>query len=236
MKEYVKYIKIIEKDDLYKKIEDSIKKEKKMFIVTANSESYILAKKDKVMDKILKCKENLIIPDSISISFVLKRNNIKVKPIAGVDIAKELIEICSDLNKKIYFFGSEQKNLDLLTKKLKKDKPKLKIVGARNGFDFDEKTICKEIKNKEPDVILVALGIPRQEKFIDKYYKQYNKGIFIGVGGSLDVISGFKRRAPKIFIKLRLEWLYRILKEPKRIKRFIKNNIVFVIKNIIKTK
>lgn len=74
----------------------------------------------------------------------------------------------------------------------------------------------EKIAKEKPDIVLVALGIPLQEKLIYKHLDQFNKGIFVGVGGSFDVISGHKKRAPKIFIKLNLEWLYRILKEPKR--------------------
>ena len=83
-------------------------------------------------------------------------------------------------------------------------------------------------KKESPDICLVALGIPFQETIIYKHFNEFKKGIFIGVGGSFDVLSGFKKRAPKIFQKLNIEWLYRIIKEPKRLKRFYKNNIQFV--------
>ena len=75
---------------------------------------------------------------------------------------------------------------------------------------------------------MVALGIPQQELLINKYFDKAKKGIFIGVGGSFDVYSETKKRAPKLFIKLNLEWLYRLLKEPGRIKRFYNNNIKFI--------
>ena len=108
--------------------------------------------------------------------------------------------------------------------------PKLKIVGATNGYVVDKDGVFKEISKLKPDIVLVALGIPLQEKLIYKHLGKFDKGIFVGVGGSFDVISGHKKRAPKIFIKLNLEWLYRILKEPKRIKRFYDSNIKFMFK------
>ncbi len=79
-------------------------------------------------------------------------------------------------------------------------------------------------------MILVALGIPYQEKIIAKHLNNFSKGIFIGVGGSFDVISESKKRAPKIFIKLNLEWLYRIVTEPKRLKRFFESNVKYIFK------
>ena len=94
----------------------------------------------------------------------------------------------------------------------------------------DKDKVFREISKLNPDIILVALGIPIQEKLIYKHLNEFNKGIFVGVGGSFDVISGHKKRAPKIFVKLNLEWLYRIICEPKRIKRFYNNNVKFLLK------
>ena len=80
----------------------------------------------------------------------------------------------------------------------------------------------------EPDIIFVALGVPLQEQLIYKHMRRFKKGVFIGVGGSFDVLSGEKKRAPKFFVKHNLEWLYRITTEPKRLKRFWDNNVKFL--------
>lgn len=104
---------------------------------------------------------------------------------------------------------------------LKKNYPNLKLVGAANGYEKDKDNVFEKMARTKPDIVLVALGIPLQEKLIYKHLAKFYKGIFVGVGGSFDVISGHKKRAPKIFIKLNLEWLYRILKEPKRLKDFM---------------
>ena len=93
----------------------------------------------------------------------------------------------------------------------------------------DREKIKKDIIKKQPDLCLVALGIPNQEKFIHNMINEVDKGIFMGVGGTFDVLSGSKQRAPKIFIKLNLEWLYRIACEPTRLKRFFDNNIKFML-------
>ena len=94
----------------------------------------------------------------------------------------------------------------------------------------DKDKVFLDIVSKKPDIVLVALGIPLQEKLIYKYLDKFEKGIFVGVGGSFDVISGHKKRAPKVFIKLNLEWLYRIMKEPSRLKRFYDSNVKFIFK------
>ena len=106
--------------------------------------------------------------------------------------------------------------------------PGIKLVGASDGYVKDRDKVFNEIIKLSPDIVLVALGIPYQEKLIYKHLDKFNKGIFVGVGGSFDVISGNKKRAPEIFIKLNLEWLYRIVSEPKRLKRFYDSNVKFL--------
>ena len=101
---------------------------------------------------------------------------------------------------------------------------------GENGYEKDKDKVFLDIVSKKPDIVLVALGIPLQEKLIYKYLDKFEKGIFVGVGGSFDVISGHKKRAPKVFIKLNLEWLYRIMKEPSRLKRFYDSNVKFIFK------
>ena len=115
-------------------------------------------------------------------------------------------------------------------KELIKEKyPNIKLLKAQDGYVKDREKIKKDIIKKQPDLCLVALGIPNQEKFIYDMINEVNKGIFMGVGGTFDVLSGSKKRAPKIFIKLNLEWLYRIACEPKRLKRFFDSNIKFML-------
>jgi N-acetylglucosaminyldiphosphoundecaprenol N-acetyl-beta-D-mannosaminyltransferase len=107
--------------------------------------------------------------------------------------------------------------------------PNIKLVGATNGYIKDKDSVMEYIKTTKPDIVMLALGIPLQEKLIYKHIKVFKKGIFMGVGGSFDVLSGSKKRAPKIFIKLNLEWLYRIMCEPSRLKRFYDSNIKFML-------
>lgn len=111
-----------------------------------------------------------------------------------------------------------------------------KLAGACDGYVKNKDKIFEHISQLQPDIVLVALGIPAQEKLIYRHLDSFSKGILVGVGGSFDVMSGTKKRAPKFFIKLNLEWLYRILKEPSRLKRFYQNNWGFMleVKNLKK--
>jgi N-acetylglucosaminyldiphosphoundecaprenol N-acetyl-beta-D-mannosaminyltransferase len=215
----------------YKIIQTNLDKNKKMFIVTANPETFMIAEKDNDFSKLLLDDITTIVPDGIGIVKASRMLGYSCQErIPGIEIVNYLFKEGNNLNKSIYLFGANQNVIKLLETLLKKEYPHLKIVGAKNGYIMDKDMIFQDIIKIQPDIVLVALGIPHQEKLIYKYLNQFDKGIFVGVGGSFDVISGYKKRAPKILVKLNLEWLYRLIKEPKRIKRFYENNVKFMIK------
>lgn len=231
MKEYFDRIYTKSKDDFFKELKRALKNNKKEFIITANPETFMHGEKDKEINKMLLDKKNIIVPDGIGIVKAAHILNYDVKErIPGIDIAEYLIKIGNELEKTIYLFGAQEEVVKSLKEKIEKNYQNLKVIGYSNGYEKDKDKIMKKIISLQPDIILVALGIPNQEKLIYNYLNKFDKGIFVGVGGSFDVMSGHKKRAPKIFIKTNTEWLYRILKEPKRIKRFYNNNIKFLLK------
>ncbi len=220
-----------EEKEFNKIIYNNLKNNKKMFIVTANPETLMMSEKDMELNNLLNDKDTILVPDGIGVVKALKILNYDVKErIAGIDISNTLLEYGNKLKKSIYLFGSKQDVIDSMKDVINNKYGNLKIVGSSNGYVSDRDEVFSEIKKLKPDIILVALGIPMQEKLIYKHLKDFDKGIFVGVGGSFDVISGHKKRAPKIFIKLNLEWLYRIICEPKRLKRFYQSNVKFIFK------
>ena len=146
-------------------------------------------------------------------------NNIKC---IGIDLAKELIS----RSQRVAFLGSSEKNIQRIEKIFSE-----KLVFAHHGFflECEEEKIAEEIKNSTPDLLLVALGCPRQEKFLAKHAKTLENTTKIGVGGAFDIWSGKLKRAPKFIQKLNLEWLFRIFQEPFRIFRFFSNVHSFVL-------
>ena len=217
-------------DDFYRELNEDLKEGKRKFIVTANPETFMLGIRDKSFKKLLLDKKTTIVPDGIGIVKAAKKFGTSVtERIPGVDIAQVLMKYGNDFKKSIYLFGAKQEVLDMLKKKMSNDYPNLNIVGLQHGYEKDREKVFKDILSKKPDILLVALGIPEQERLIYNHIDKFNKGILVGVGGSFDVLSGYKKRAPKIFIKTNTEWLYRILKEPKRIKRFWNNNVKFLL-------
>lgn len=218
-------------ESFYKMLNKNLKSNKKMFIVTANPETFMMSENDEEMRKLLLDKDTILVPDGIGIVKAARMINYDVKErITGIDIANKLLELGDKQKKTIYLFGSKQEVIDSMKNVIKEKYPNLVLVGATNGYEKDKDKVFEKIAKQKPDIVLVALGIPAQEKLIYKHLDKFDKGIFVGVGGSFDVISGHKKRAPKIFIKLNLEWLYRILKEPKRLKRFYDSNVKFLFR------
>jgi UDP-N-acetyl-D-mannosaminouronate:lipid I N-acetyl-D-mannosaminouronosyltransferase len=132
------------------------------------------------------------------------------------------LDIVSTLNKEesVYLIGSTDQVIEATVKKLKQTYPSLEIVGYRNGFlsDNDIVTLEKDLIAKKPTAVFVAQGSPRQERLMKRLHSSH-KAIYMGLGGSFDVFTGNVKRAPRIFRENGLEWLYRLLSQPSRIKR-----------------
>lgn len=217
--------------ELLSHLETSIKNEKKEFIITANPEIIMKSLNDEELSKMLLDQNNIVVPDGISVVKVAKKFNKNISErITGIELSSELIKLANEYHKTIYLFGSEEIVVKKLEKKIKEEYKNISQVYAKNGYKKYKNKVISDIQQKKPDIILVALGVPFQEKIIYENISKFEKGIFVGVGGTFDVLSGIKKRAPQIFIKLNLEWLYRIIKEPKRLKRFYENNIKFFLK------
>lgn len=211
-------------------LKENIINHKKTFLVTANPEVYMRTRDIKIVyDKMM--EDNCIItPDGEGVAFAAKylHQPVEVK-LAGVDTVEYLFGLANELSAKVYIYGSQQKVLDILKEKLDRKYPNMKVVGLKNGYDYNHDLIFKDMVEQQPDIVLVAFGVPKQEQLIAEHFDMFSQGIFVGCGGSLDVLSGVKKRAPQFFINVRLEWLYRLIKEPRRIKRFYQSNIKFLL-------
>lgn len=231
-----KYINRVYKDGREKFVEElekNVVNNDKKFIVTANPETLMIARGNAEFDKCLMDGDTTIVPDGIGVikGAQILRYDIK-ETITGVELCKKLFEIANEHSKSIYLFGAKEEVVLKLKEVIEKDYPKIEIKGIQNGYVSDKQNTFEEIKKLKPDIVLVALGIPHQELLIYNNLKEFEHGIFMGVGGSFDVLSGDKKRAPNIFVKTHTEWLYRITVEPKRLKRFFNSNIKYIFKII----
>lgn len=210
----------MKKEEILKILEQRVVENKKTYVVTANAEIVMYAKENESYFNII-TKADYIVPDGIGVvkgAKILKKE-IKER-VPGIELMGDLLKIANKFNQKVYFYGAKNEVIEKMIKRIESDYPNINIVGYSNGYinDADNK-ITDEIINLQPDYVFVAKGAPLQDEWINKVIQKADKGLFMGVGGSFDVLAGEVKRAPEIWQKLNLEWLYRIAGDPKRWKR-----------------
>ena len=198
-------------------------------VITINPEMFQAAENDTNFANIIKEAE-MVIPDGIGIKIALKLTGKNAVRIPGIDFAKRLLKEAALSNIPVAIIGSKEEVVVNAIKNLEKEINGLNIVYYHNGYFDNDDTIYGELKKHSPKLILIALGSPRQEKFIYEAKNKLNPALMIGIGGSLDVWSGSVRRAPKLFQKTGTEWLYRTITQPSRFKRIFPTLPLFLIK------
>jgi len=191
-------------------------------IYTPNPEIVMAALENDDLKKSLN-EGSLVIPDGIGVVIGSRIIGKALKErVAGYDFVQQLFGQLRHTNKTIYFFGSKEGTAELAAQKMMDKYPGLNIVGVHHGYVKDTTVIEEEINRLKPDLVLVGLGAPRQEAWISAHKEHLNTKVLIGVGGSMDVMSGLVKRAPKLFIRLHLEWFHRLITQPSRFFRMLK--------------
>lgn len=196
--------------------------QEKTFVVTANPEIVEYANEHQDYKDII-ISADYITPDGVGIIMASKWLNQPLQErITGFDLMNELFRVADEKALKVYLLGAEENVIEAAALKVKELYPGLELVGYNHGYiDIKDDALPKSIAELEPDIILTALGFPRQEKWVSRHYALFNKGLFMGVGGSFDVLAGKVNRAPVFWQKMRLEWLYRLIQQPSRWKRML---------------
>ncbi|MBE6904004.1 MAG: WecB/TagA/CpsF family glycosyltransferase [Ruminococcaceae bacterium] len=187
------------------------------YVVTPNAEIAQRAYEDKEFEEIIN-NASVVIPDGIGVIIASKivKNKLKGK-LAGVELAAELLRKAG--SRKFVFFGAGEGVAELAAQKVREKYPDIQIIKTINGYFENDEEKIKELAQLDADIIFVCLGAPKQEYFMAKAVSSLKRGVMIGLGGTLDVLAGTVKRSPKIFVKLNIEWLYRITMQPKRLIR-----------------
>ena len=198
MKKFLEKLYKNDKKSFFEILKKDLKNKNKKFIVTVNPETLMIAEKDLELKEILEDDSVSFVPDGIGVVKAAKMIGVDVKErIPGIEIAEKLFEFANESKKSLYLFGAKQEVLNNLKEKIEKNYSNIKLLGMTNGYVENKEEEFQKIIKKEPDIVLVALGIPAQEKLMYKYFKDFKKGIFVGVGGSFDVLSGTKKELLK---------------------------------------
>ena len=222
--------KITQKEAI-KKVENFLQEDEMKAIYTPNTEIIMEAREDNFLRKVLNSGD-MVIPDGIGLIYA---SRIKKRPlperVTGFDLSINMLELANREGYSVFLLGGKEGIAKKAGENIIKEYPNISIAGYNNGYfkgshtgtpgDLEELEVLDKINNTNPDILFVGFGAPKQEKWIYLNKDRLNCRVVIGNGGTIDILAGKVKRAPEIYQKLGLEWLYRLVKEPSRIKRQI---------------
>jgi N-acetylglucosaminyldiphosphoundecaprenol N-acetyl-beta-D-mannosaminyltransferase len=232
-------------DIIKKKLHDN----EQYIIYTPNTEFVMMCQSDEEFLELMN-KSNINIPDGIGLIYASRIKNHPLKEkVAGYDLSVNLLKLANEKCLKLFVIGGKPGVAEAAMKNVHEIYPAINIVGTQHGYfkgthlgkngHEEELKVLEDINKAEPHILFVGFGAKKQEQWIEYNKDKINAKIIIGNGGTLDGLAGNVKRAPEIFIKLGLEWFYRLIKEPKRIKRQIllpmfMFKVLFGNKNIVR--
>lgn len=192
------------------------------YCVTPNAEMAYESLHDDAFRAILN-EAALVLPDGAGVvlgSKILK-TPLKQK-VAGIEFAQNLLGVLEETGKRLYLLGGKPGIAEAAAQKMLERHPKLLICGTEDGYFKEESEVVCRINEAKADVVFVCLGAPKQEIFMHTHQKDLCVRLMVGLGGTLDGFAGTVKRAPRWMIRLQLEWLYRLIKEPRRLGRMLR--------------
>lgn len=209
-------------DEAISRAETLLCGEKAAYVVTPNAEIGYEALHNSALRELI-CGADLVLPDGAGVVLASKLLKTPLKQkVAGVDFADRLLAHAAQTAARVYLLGSKPGVGQMAAEKMLHKYPDLQICGIADGYFTDECAVIEAINASGADILFVCLGAPKQEYFMARHQKELRCKLMLGLGGTLDSIAGTVKRAPKWMIRLNLEWLYRLIKEPKRFVRMLR--------------
>ena len=211
-------------DEAVAKLTGETLAKKRNFVVTANAEIIMMAQEDSEYKELLSETADLVLPDGAGTVWAGNYLGYRIpERVAGYDLYLRLLEEAAKKNIAVYFFGGKPGIAEAAAAEGKRRWPGLTVAGCRNGYFSaeEEAVIIENINRSGAAMLFAALGAPKQEKWLAKFREQLKPELLMGIGGSFDVLAGKVQRAPKWMQDARLEWLFRLLKQPSRFGRML---------------
>ena len=198
------------------------------YVVTPNPEFILAAKKDLPFRDVLN-RADLAVADGVGVVYAAKLLGKPLKSrVPGIDFAQGLLSRMSHTGQSLFLLGAKPGVAEQAAARLRERYPGLLVCGVHDGYFKESAPVAEEIRAAKADVVFVCLGAPKQELWMAQYGPETGAHLMVGLGGSLDVFAGTVERAPERWQKMGLEWLYRLIKEPKRIGRMAKLPLILV--------
>jgi len=200
----------------------SIKMDEKCIINTINPHSYCEAKKDKIFKKAL-LKSDVLLPDGFGIILATKFiTGITIKKISGAEIHQFLLKKANETKQKVFYLGASKNALSLIEKRIQKEYPNIQFSSFSPPYktkftENETKIMLAAVNTFNPNILFVGMTAPKQEKWVYENQENLNANVIASIGAVFDFYAGTVKRSGKIWIKLGLEWLPRLLRDPKRL-------------------
>ena len=211
-------------DEAVAKLTGDTLAKKRNFVVTANAEIIMMAQEDSEYKKLLSETADMVLPDGAGTVWAGNYLGYRIpERVAGYDLYLRLLEEAAKKNIAVYFFGGKPGIAEAAAAEGKRRWPCLTVAGCRNGYFSaeEEAEIIENINRSGAAMLFAALGAPKQEKWLAKFRERLKPELLMGIGGSFDVLAGKVQRAPKWMQDAKLEWLFRLLKQPSRFGRML---------------
>lgn len=202
------------------------------YICVSNAHTTVMAHDDPNYYRV-QTESLMSVPDGKPLSIVGRKSVPRMGRVTGPDLMREILAVSVERGYRHYFYGNTRENLDALVASLKRDYPGLIVCGSepsvfREMDQWEESELAGRVNRTNPDFVWVALGAPRQEEFCHRMRGRID-GLMIGVGGAFNILAGITPEAPIWMQDLSLEWLYRLIQEPRRLlKRYLVTNTKFM--------
>lgn len=216
------------KAHLYDSISERLQNGERTVLFALNPLKVVAAKKDTVVKDAL-CSANYLIPDGVGILFSASfKGHHFAERITGVDLLDDILEMANKEGKSIFVYGATEQNIQAAINNISQKYPQLTVAGFCNGYEYTEEQATKIIAESKASILICALSSPKQELYIYRHIDEMKNIQFaMGVGGAIDILSGAIKRAPLWVRKIRLEWLYRMIRQPRRFKN-LKNIFLYL--------
>lgn len=211
-------------------VDDSIQSRRRLLIGVVNAAKMVNMRKDEALRAAV-TSSDIVLADGMAVKWALTLVGRRIpERIAGIDLMQAMLEQGSKRGHRVFLFGATEEISQIVEQRIGEQFPGVVVAGRRNGYykPEEEEKIVEQIRASNADIIFVAMSPPKKELFLAKWSERLNVPVSHGVGGAFDVLAGKTRRAPDIWQKVGMEWLYRVMQEPRRMwRRYLVTNTLF---------
>ncbi len=215
-------------DQVIRRISEAIVRNEKMHVLAINANKFYQSRKDMLLAQIMRDAE-IVIPEYAFVWAAKKLNQPLVEHIGGIMLMRKLLEVGGSQGFSFFFLGARPEVVNQMVSKIKHQYGERIVAGWHHGYFSDEAEVIEQINRSGANILLVAMGVPRQEYFIHNNRTVIEVPVMLGVGGSFDVFAGIRKETPA-YLRHGFEWIYRMIQDPKNlVKRYLTTNPYFVI-------